>query len=157
VDVGSFPPYIYVPTPWPNHTKTTIRGAPSLGNPSCSKLYFSPPCPTRERQQQQSAMVTFVCSKKAKVQDDLFTRLPPCSPLRILSLRFSDLKAYYHLIQSSLRFAIWKAYFILYQFYLRFPVFTSLPSRFKCSYLLHFKSESTRSSCVRIVIKFSTC
>ena len=43
VDVGSFSSYIYQPTPWAKHTKTTVRGAPSLGNPSCSKLYFSPP------------------------------------------------------------------------------------------------------------------
>ena len=42
VDVGSFSPNKYVPTPWAEHTKTTIRGAPSLGNPSCSKLDFSP-------------------------------------------------------------------------------------------------------------------
>ena len=42
VDVGSFSSYIYQPTPWAKHTKTTIWGAPSLGNPSCSKLYFSP-------------------------------------------------------------------------------------------------------------------
>ena len=41
-DVGSFSPYIYLPTPWAKHTKTTVWGAPSLGNPSCSKLYFSP-------------------------------------------------------------------------------------------------------------------
>ena len=43
VDVGSFSPYKYVPTPWAKHIKTTVRGAPSLGNPSCSKLDFSPP------------------------------------------------------------------------------------------------------------------
>jgi hypothetical protein len=43
VDVGSFSPYKYIPTPWAKHTKTTVRGAPSLGNPSCSKLDFSPP------------------------------------------------------------------------------------------------------------------
>ena len=42
VDVGSFSSYIYQPTPWAKHTKTTIWGALSLGNPSCSKLYFSP-------------------------------------------------------------------------------------------------------------------
>ena len=42
VDVESFPPYKYVLTPWAKHTKTTIRGAPSLGNLSCSKLDFSP-------------------------------------------------------------------------------------------------------------------
>ena len=41
-DVGSFSSYIYQPTPWAKHTKTTVRGASSLGNPSCSKLYFSP-------------------------------------------------------------------------------------------------------------------
>ena len=44
VDVGSFSPYKYVPTPWAKHTKTTVRGAPCLENPSCSKLDFSPPC-----------------------------------------------------------------------------------------------------------------
>ena len=43
VDMGSFSPYKYVPTPQAQHTKTTVRGAPSLGNPSCSKLDFSPP------------------------------------------------------------------------------------------------------------------
>ena len=43
IDVGSFSLYKYVPTPWAKHTKTTIRGAPSLGNSSCSKLDFSPP------------------------------------------------------------------------------------------------------------------
>ena len=41
VDVGSFPSNIYLPTLWAKHTKTTVREAPSLGNPSCSKLYFS--------------------------------------------------------------------------------------------------------------------
>ena len=43
IDVGSFSPYKYVPTPWAKHTKTTIRRAPSLRNLSCSKLDFSPP------------------------------------------------------------------------------------------------------------------
>ena len=43
VDVGSFSPYIYLPTPWAKYTKTTVWGAPSLGNPSCSKLDFSRP------------------------------------------------------------------------------------------------------------------
>ena len=43
VDVGSFSSYIYLPTPWAKHTKTTVRRAPSLKNPSCSKLDFSPP------------------------------------------------------------------------------------------------------------------
>ena len=40
IDVRSFSPYKYVSTPWTKHTKTTIRGAPSLGNPSYSKLDF---------------------------------------------------------------------------------------------------------------------
>ena len=43
VDVRSFSPYIYLPTPWAKHTKTTVWGAPSLGNPSCSKLDSSHP------------------------------------------------------------------------------------------------------------------
>jgi len=43
VDVGSFYPNKYVPTSWAKHTKTTVRGAPSLENPSCSNLDFSPP------------------------------------------------------------------------------------------------------------------
>ena len=43
VDVGSFSSYIYQPTHWAKHTKTTVRRAPSLRNPSCSKLDFSPP------------------------------------------------------------------------------------------------------------------
>ena len=43
VEIGSFSPYIFVPTHWAKHTKTTIREAPSLGNPSCSKLDFSHP------------------------------------------------------------------------------------------------------------------
>ena len=42
VDVESFSPYKYVPTHWAKHTKTTVRGAPSLRNLSCSKLDFSP-------------------------------------------------------------------------------------------------------------------
>ena len=41
VDVESFSSYIYQPTPWAKHTKTTVWRAPSLENPSCSKLYFS--------------------------------------------------------------------------------------------------------------------
>ena len=43
VRVVSFSLYKYIPTPWAKHTKTIIRGAPSLENPSCSKLDFSPP------------------------------------------------------------------------------------------------------------------
>ena len=43
VDVKSFSSYKCVPTPWTKYTKTTLRRVPSLGNPSCSKLEFSPP------------------------------------------------------------------------------------------------------------------
>jgi len=43
MDVGSFSPYKYVPTSWAKHNKTTVKGAPSLRNPSCSKLDFSHP------------------------------------------------------------------------------------------------------------------
>ena len=43
VNVGSFSSYKSVPTPWTKHIKTTVRGAPSLGNPSCSKSDFSHP------------------------------------------------------------------------------------------------------------------
>ena len=43
VDVGSFYPNKYVPTSWAKHTKTTVREAPSLGNPSYNKLDFSRP------------------------------------------------------------------------------------------------------------------
>ena len=42
VDVGSFSSYKSILTPWAKHIKTTVWGAPSLGNPSCSKLDFSP-------------------------------------------------------------------------------------------------------------------
>ena len=43
VKVESFPPYIYVPISWAKHTKTTVKGASSLKNSSCSKLdFFSP-------------------------------------------------------------------------------------------------------------------
>ena len=43
VDVGSFSSYIYQPTSWAKHTKTTVKGTPSLENPSCSKSDFSHP------------------------------------------------------------------------------------------------------------------
>ena len=54
VDVGSFSPNKYIPTPWAKHSKTTVRVALSLGKPSCSKLDFfllflssAPPSPSR--------------------------------------------------------------------------------------------------------------
>jgi len=51
VDVRSFSTNKYIPTPWAKHTKTTVWGAPSLRNPSCSKLYFPsfPRCHRRPR------------------------------------------------------------------------------------------------------------
>jgi len=42
IDMGSFSLNKYISTPWAKHTKTTIRGAPSLRNPSRSKFDFSP-------------------------------------------------------------------------------------------------------------------
>jgi hypothetical protein len=42
VGVGSFPPYIYVPTPWVKAHQNYRGGASSLGNLSCSKLNISP-------------------------------------------------------------------------------------------------------------------
>ena len=45
VDVGSFSLNKYAPTPWVKHTKATVRRAPSLGNSSYSKSYFSHPSP----------------------------------------------------------------------------------------------------------------
>jgi hypothetical protein len=42
MEVESFPPYIYVPIPWVKAHQNYRRGAPSLGNLSCSKLEFSP-------------------------------------------------------------------------------------------------------------------
>jgi hypothetical protein len=43
MEVESFSPYIYVDNTWAKHTKTIVRGAPSLGNLWCSKLDFSHP------------------------------------------------------------------------------------------------------------------
>ena len=43
MDVENFSSNIYIPTSWTNYTKTIVRDAPSLKNPSCSKLDFSPP------------------------------------------------------------------------------------------------------------------
>jgi hypothetical protein len=42
MEVKSFPPYIYVPIPWVKAHQNYRRGAPSLGNLSCSKLNISP-------------------------------------------------------------------------------------------------------------------
>ena len=78
VDVGSFSPYKYVPTPWAKHTKTTVMGALSLGNPSCSKLDFSPPhCRRRAAQRCRPA----IDRKKALGEFVIFSSCSLCSRL----------------------------------------------------------------------------
>ena len=75
VVVGSFSSYIYQPTPWAKHTKTTVRGASSLGNPSCSKLYFfllflsSSPLPLPPRcSARPCPIVALTCSSSSRDQ-----------------------------------------------------------------------------------------
>jgi hypothetical protein len=77
VEVESFPPYIYVATPWAKHTKTTVRGAPSLGNLSCSKLNISPPSRVNPRPRPFIWM---------EVEDEVFAVLPLVSNIFIVSL-----------------------------------------------------------------------
>jgi hypothetical protein len=67
VKVKSFPPYKYVPAPWAKHTKTTVRGAPSLGNLSCSKLNISLPSRVIPRPRPLRWM---------EVEDEVFVVLP---------------------------------------------------------------------------------
>jgi hypothetical protein len=67
VKVESFPPYKYVPTLWTKHTKTTVRGAPSLGNLSCSKLNISPPSCVAPRPRPFGSI---------EVEDEVFAVLP---------------------------------------------------------------------------------
>jgi hypothetical protein len=67
VKVESFPPYKFVPTPWAKHNKTTVRGAPSLGNLSCSKLNISPPSRVVPRPRPFRWM---------EVEDEVFAVLP---------------------------------------------------------------------------------
>ena len=72
-DVGSFSSYIYLPTPWAKHTKTTVKRAPNLGNPSCSKLYFSLlPSPSSSLPPRCSArpcpIVALTCSSSSRDQ-----------------------------------------------------------------------------------------
>jgi len=40
VDMERFPPYMYVQTPWAEHTKTTTREPPSLGIQGSQNWYF---------------------------------------------------------------------------------------------------------------------
>jgi hypothetical protein len=67
VKVKSFSPYKYVHTPWVKHTKTTVRGAPSLENLSCSKLDISPPSYVAPRPRPFRWM---------EVEDEVFAILP---------------------------------------------------------------------------------
>jgi hypothetical protein len=67
VKMENFSPYKYVPTHWAKHTKTTIRGAPSLGNLSCSKLNISPPSRVVPRPRPFRWM---------EVEDEVFAVLP---------------------------------------------------------------------------------
>jgi hypothetical protein len=76
VNVESFPPYKYVPTPWAKHTKTTVRGAPSLENLSCSKLNISPPSRVVLRPRPFIWM---------EVEDKIFTVLPLVHNIFIVS------------------------------------------------------------------------
>jgi hypothetical protein len=76
VKVESFPPYKYVPTPWTKHTKTTVRGAPSLENLSCSKLDISPPSCVAPRPRLFRWM---------EVEDEVFTILPLVRNISVVS------------------------------------------------------------------------
>ena len=95
VDVGSFSPNKYVPTPWAKHIKTTVRGAPSLRNPSCSKLDFSPLAVAVAVVLPSVTILSFVqqveptptqlllpwlcggCTGRPKDEDEVITKLPP--------------------------------------------------------------------------------
>jgi hypothetical protein len=76
VKVVTFPPYKYVPTLWAKHTKTTVRGAPSLGNLSCSKLNISPPSRVVPRPRPLRWM---------EVEDEVFAILPLVCNIFIVS------------------------------------------------------------------------
>jgi hypothetical protein len=66
VGVGSFSPYIYVPTPGVKAHQNYHGGAPSLGNLSCSKLDISPPCVAPRPRP----------FRWIEVEDEVFTVLP---------------------------------------------------------------------------------
>ena len=95
VDVGSFYPYKYVPTPWAKHTKTTVWGAPILGNPSCSKLDFSPP----------SLAVAVAAARYRRSYQDMVSTCP-----RTISVMFYS---YINPIFSlQLLFVTWQTYLV---------------------------------------------
>ena len=102
VDVGSFYPYKYVPTPWAKHTKTTVRGAHSLGNPSCSKSdFFSPPSlavavtATRHRRSYQDMVST--CPRTISVM--FYSYINPIFSLQLLFVTWQTYLVY--LLQGS--------------------------------------------------------
>ena len=108
IDMGSFSPNKYVRTPWAKYTKTTIRGAPSLGNPSCSKLDFSPPslavAVAVVVALPSPAILSFVqqveptptqlllpwlcggCTGRPKDEDEVITKLPPVRNIIVVYL-----------------------------------------------------------------------
>jgi len=80
VEVGSFSPYIFVPTPWVKHIKTIVKEGFSLKNPSHNKLDFSP--------RSLGAATAAVCQASVAT-------LPLCASVEIL-LRQSVLSACRH-------------------------------------------------------------
>jgi hypothetical protein len=76
VKVKSFLPYKYVPTPLAKHTKTIVRGAPSFGNLSCSKLDISPPSCVAPRPRPFRWM---------EVEDEVFAVLPLVRNIFVIS------------------------------------------------------------------------
>jgi hypothetical protein len=77
VKVESFSPYKYVPTPWAKHIKTTVRGVPSLGNLSCSKLDICSPSRVAPRPRPLRWM---------EVEDEVFAVLPLVRNIFVVSL-----------------------------------------------------------------------
>ena len=99
VNVESFSSYIYQPTPWAKHTKTTIWGAPSLGNPSCSKLDFSRPSLVVAVAVAVAVAVLLLLRRRGTPRYD---RYPKCFP----RLRLLLLKAYFSRFTSKVRFQL---------------------------------------------------
>ena len=100
VDMGSFSPNKYVPTPWTMHTKTTVRGAPSFGNRSCSKSDLSPPltvaiAATRRRRSYQDMVST--CPRSISVM--FYSYINPIFSLQLLFVTWQTYLVY--LLQGS--------------------------------------------------------
>jgi hypothetical protein len=77
VGVGSFPPYIYVPTPWVKAHQNYRGGAPSLGNLSCSKSDIFSPSRVAPRPRPFRWM---------EVEDEVFAVLPLVRNIFVVSL-----------------------------------------------------------------------